>query len=148
MATKKTTLGMLDIIKYESLSPKDRMKIAQRMATQAASEASTLDGAIASLWHTPGADALNSERVLDELRDRAAWGTIEREFRRMKSDVDRLTGRTGQDRALRQSDFLPIATIRLKSDSKPGDLNALQDDVKALHDAIIRVSNRFKTATK
>lgn len=69
-----------------------------------------------------------------------------RDYNQIKESVEKLTGERGNNPAIRRSDLLPIASITLKSASAPGDVNALQADVKALHDALVRISNLFGTA--
>jgi hypothetical protein len=75
-----------------------------------------------------------------------------KDLARLTQIVEELNGERGSNRVIRQNDLVPIAQYELKSAQLTGvsvsvsDYNALQKDVKALHDAMVRISNLYGTA--
>jgi hypothetical protein len=68
-----------------------------------------------------------------------------KDLARLTQIVEELNGERGSNRVIRQNDLVPIAQLTGVSVSV-SDYNALQKDVKALHDAMVRISNLYGTA--
>lgn len=75
----------------------------------------------------------------------------EPDLRRMRESVEQLTGERGKNPSIRRNDLKPIASFGLKSSQvsaapTAAQYNALQDDVKAIYDTLVRLSNLYGTS--
>lgn len=79
----------------------------------------------------------------------------ESEFQRVKEQVEELTARRGAPRkplsSVRRGELLGLAIRPMRSEQVTAsptmaDFNALQDDVRAIHDALAQISNALGNA--
>lgn len=65
---------------------------------------------------------------------------------RAKQKLEELLGERGQNRAVRRADFKKIASVKLQSDAYGVSLETLAADMKAIHGALIDISNILGTS--